>query len=311
MYTFQEVHEHTAGMGDTSNKTYWKVIHEDTLLWITYYSKGKLPEGTLPWVFDTWVELTDEQRKEVFKMKSISTDDFVKAKKMLDRVNIPEPLIFFGNCTATIPVHPEPTYKKGYEPVRLMDMQFATKTDCMKQEQGNNPMGYNLATATTISTPTMSDEAIQRQYLLKMLEEDNRHTWKEDTKYAELRKLFNIDAPTYPRTTQGLLDAIKNGKFTVDQEKLSAQQEWTDAGRSGWSDYDGDLDMDNDGPYDTFFGLTFTDLPKEDRKGYDLAVKDYELAMERTKRKIIISSPADGLAALEALEAWLPTGKAN
>lgn len=223
----------------------------------------------------------------------ITMEDFARAKEALTVANVPQPhYVSFGNCTeaATPPPH------------------ICTDADCMgcdfpKQEKGNNPMGYNQATATNI-TSSLSDEAIQRGYLLEHLKEDNQYTWKEDTKYGELRELFFINVSQVPKSGKELLDAIQHGKFTVDQKRLDAAAKHRQTGEIDDEFYDDDY-------YSLYYGITFTDYPKPDRKGYDAAVKAYELAVKQTERKIIVGTPAEGLAALEALEAWLPTGKAN
>lgn len=187
-------------------------------------------------------------------------------------------LIELGNCpTATTACTPI----SGYE----------------EQKQGNNPMRVTETSATVSVAAAVSDESKQRDYLLSELDEAVRYSWK-DSKYAELRKQFNIGTPTVPETPQALLDAFSTGAFTVDQKKVDRATKYA---KDGLEDED-----DSEYPGSRFYGITFTGLPVADRKGYDAAVAAYEKAKKDTKRAIIVGSPADGLTALLALEAWTP-----
>lgn len=196
----------------------------------------------------------------------------------------------FGNCTeaATPPT------------IFCYDTRWPTE-----QETGNNPMRYEQINATAVVTASPSDEALQRQYLLSQLQDYTRNSWRDNSKYSELRKMFFLDTPRHPENASDLLDAIKNGKYTVDEKKLAARKKYDETAEREEC-YD-----DSDEFYSVWFGVTFTDFPKADRKGYDAAVKDYEKVSKDTERKIIVGTPAEGLDALLALEAWVPAGKAN
>lgn len=208
-------------------------------------------------------------------------------------INFSDPFSF-GNCTSA----PTP-------PVSILhsDGAYYPPKD-YQQEQGNNPMRIETNSATAIVSAIKSDEAIQRDYLLDELRKLTDYTWK-DTKFEVLRELFNMDAPIYPRTSQELIDAFTNGKVTIDQTKVDANTKFF----AGVSD-DGYYDDEGCGKSSRFYGITFTDLPVADRKGYEAATAAYAKAQQDTKRTIIVSSPADGLAALVALEAWMPTQNA-
>lgn len=219
--------------------------------------------------------------------------DFVKAKNALERANVPESHFFWvdksitlGNCT-TAATPPWPVAKMDY---------------ILQQEQGNNPMRIDTVSANATVAAVKSDEAFQREYLLDELEKTSYDY--RDPKMKELAQLFNLNASDTPQGAQALIDAITGGKYTTDAKKLAAAAKFL---------ADETLDDEED-RYDDcaryvgslFYGLTFTDLPTPDRKGYDLAVKAYQKARLDTKRQIIVGSPADGLAALLALEAWMP-----
>lgn len=208
-------------------------------------------------------------------------------------VKPPLPPIQLGNCV----------------PAATPPQQFCTDEDCRgcdfpKQEKGNNPMRYEQVNATAVIAQSKSDEALQREYLLAQLQDYLRYTWKETSKDAELRKMFFLNTPHTPRYGKELLDAIKNGKYVVDEKKLAR-------GEATRLDQSYDEDEDDCGRYDLFYGITFTDYPKPDMKGYEAASEAFAKASKDTERKIIVGTPAEGLDALLALEAWVPAGKAN
>lgn len=204
-------------------------------------------------------------------------------------INFSDPFSF-GNCTSA----PTP-------PVSILhsDGAYYPPKD-YQQEQGNNPMRIETNSATAIVSAIKSDEAIQRDYLLDELRRLVDYSWN-DTKFTVLREMFNLDAPKYPKSSQELIDAFANGKFTVDQAKVDANAKLL--AKMTPEDY---YDDEGCGKADRFYGITFTDLPVADHTGYAAAVESYKKAQKDTKRTIIVSSPADGLAALVALEAWMP-----
>lgn len=175
-----------------------------------------------------------------------------------------------------------------------------------KQEKGNNPMRvtseYNTPIASASVINAKSDEAFQREYLLTELSVYDRN-WA-DPKFKELQKLFNIGTSNQPNGAEELIEKITKGQYKLDEKKMARLK----AAKANDSDYDDDCDCEYIG--DVFYGIIW-DGVQPDRKGYDAAIKEYDKAKADTKRKIIVSSPADGLQALLDLEAWLPTGKAN
>lgn len=178
------------------------------------------------------------------------------------------------------------------------------------QQEGINPM----KTSTTISSADISisappsDISKMRDYLISRLsEQTGRYEWN-DPKYSEFAEKFNLNAPKRPATSQGIIDAFKNGKVTIDQAKVDKQTKYFAARDGDFEDYEDDYD---NGITSQYFGITFTDLPVADRKGYDAAVVAYNKAKQDTKDTIMIADPVDGLAALKALQEWTPTGAAN
>lgn len=220
-----------------------------------------------------------------------------------ERNTKPQPwTISLGDCK------PAPTPLDPYN--NLSD--FIQVVSPKQQEQGNNPMYANKTTASynapfAVAGATIinakSDETGQREYLL---EELTQATCWHDPMNAKLRKMFNMDARTVPLSSAELIDAIKNGKYKVDQKKVDRNTAFfADDGDDG--DYEDRYDdMDN---YigQMYYGITFTDLPVADHKGYDEARKEYETFKRNVKRTIIVGTPAEGLAALISLETWTPS----
>lgn len=183
-----------------------------------------------------------------------------------------------------------------------------------QKQQGNNPMYNKTATSSidlTVQTsgPTKSDAMIQREYLLQQLAEMTRNSWDSDGWYSvtlsKLRKQFNIGASTVPSTSQEIIDAFKNGKIVINQKKVDAQTAFFAASEAEQDD------LWVSGIRDKYYGITFTDIPVENRKGYDAAVEQLNKLIESTKRKIMILDPLAGLDALTTLEAWTPTTAAS
>jgi len=156
--------------------------------------------------------------------------------------------------------------------------------------------------ATVILNAPPSDESSQRQFLLNELCEMTRYEW-QDKKVAALVKLYNLNAPKYPKTTQELIDAFKNGKVAIDEKKVALNAAYLNDDADEVSDR---YDDDDNYVGERYYGITFTDLPVADRKGYEKALGEYRKLVVDTKRKLAILSPAAGLDALIAFEAWMP-----
>lgn len=171
-----------------------------------------------------------------------------------------------------------------------------------------------MKTSTTISSAEIeisappSDASKMRDYLIGRLSDmTGRFEWN-DPMFSTLAKKFNLNAPKRPTTSQAIIDAFKNGKVTIDQAKVDKQSKYF-AARAADEDFDDD-DYE-DGITSQYFGITFTDLPVADHKGYEAAKEAYLKAKQDTKDTIMIADPSDGLAALKALQEWTPTGAAN
>jgi len=244
--------------------------------------------------------------KQEWSEMKLTTKDFNKAKRALEAASVPRnDFIIMDDL---VPSNPDPKLQERcqYWYNYLQDQSGAAKT------KGNNPMAYNNSpttanvSMTVAATAPKSDTQTQREYLLSRLDGlKSRYDSVPPKLCVTLRELFNLDAPGFPRKPQDLIDAITKGKFTLDQkriDKINARQEEYDEDESGYDAWDDEFVLG-------FF--KFTDLPKADRKGFDAAIASWESAAQATRDTIMTGDAAAGLAALQALEAWTPTGKPN
>ena len=165
-----------------------------------------------------------------------------------------------------------------------------------QKNEGNNPM-YNSYTAapTAAATIVTADPAqAQRDYLLDRARKVLRQL---DNNLFTMFGRFKKDRP---ETAQQLIDAIKNGKYTLDEKKLKYLEAQSDL-----YEYD---DIDECG-YGPFYGINFTDFPGFDRDGHSKAEKELEAAFTALKDIIAIKSGDDALTALQAFEKWEPSNK--
>lgn len=173
--------------------------------------------------------------------------------------------------------------------------------------KGNNPMSTYKTTATSTDVslniaPAQSDSSKARDFLMSEFDNLTRYEWR-DEKRNSFAKLYNLNSPTVPRTSQEIVDAFKNGDVLIDQKKVDKQTAFFKA-RDNDEDFDEDYESEIGSRY---YGVTFTKLPKEDRKGYDKAIEAYDKMKTDTKRKLAILDPEAGLEVLTAFEAWQPT----
>jgi hypothetical protein len=182
-----------------------------------------------------------------------------------------------------------------------------------QQEVDNTMYTTTKTTANTLAinidanhAAVKSDVQSQRDMILQTLK-DEFGSWR-DPKISELRNMFNLNAPERPKTFAAMVEAIKAGRYTVDQKKIDKHIQ--DLSEEYGYDVDAeDFDMDDHIPF--WYGVTFTDLPKADQKGFDAAVKAWERAKKEAQEDIMVLEPAQGLAALRALRDWKPVGKSN
>lgn len=175
--------------------------------------------------------------------------------------------------------------------------QFFGYDACIKQE-GTTPMRYTdnsaIATASVATQPT--DASVTRDYLLTRLAK------ADYPKYREFRKLFNLYVDNTPKTYKEMIDIIKSGTYTLD-EKITKR---VDAAQADFDEVEGDEDLNFVSPWGPLYGIVWPG-PKSDQKGYDAAVKENGTRYTAAKDAIMVGTAAEGLAAIQAFEAWTPT----
>lgn len=187
------------------------------------------------------------------------------------------------------------SFYKEYLQEEKKKMDYITLTDgtaiTLNGWQMYAPQNANCPPEKTVEKETaMTYEQNTRDYLLRRL--DTVH-------YALARKLpgqFNLYVNNTPKTYKELIDAIKGGKYKLDEKRIARLE-----------DCDDDDHCYSDGAFD---GIIW-DGPQPDTIGYKAAVKALDAAAVDAKDIIMTSDPKEGAAALKALGAWTPTGAAN
>jgi hypothetical protein len=172
------------------------------------------------------------------------------------------------------------------------------KVGCEIKQEGKTPMRYNETNAYASVSAPKSDIAVQREYLLARLND----AWYP--KERQLEQFFNLYADNTPKTYKDMIDAIKNGKYTIDkkiEKNLETHLEDTEDDEFGGELYWGPL-----------YGIIW-DGPKIDRDGYNKAREAARVEKTKANDIIMTGDGTAGLAALQAFEAWMPTAetKAN
>jgi hypothetical protein len=149
---------------------------------------------------------------------------------------------------------------------------------CIKRNNKMNHMQIDVNAMPAIPT----DEK-QREYLLDRLSQID---WQKD---KEIDKAFNIVDMDPPKTAKEMSDRITSGLYVIEgldktpDEKFSWCENWTH-----------------------FFRWRDPSKPK-DKAGAQKAREALEALLKTTKDTIVIKSPDEGLTALQALDAWVPT----
>lgn len=103
-------------------------------------------------------------------------------------------------------------------------------------------------------------------------------------KINDFRKLFGLVDDKSPDTATALVDRIQAGKFILSDETK------------------------NKPTYDPDRYIRWRDpAVKEDKAGFAAAEEAFEKAKQDTRDTIVIGTPAEGLVAVKALDAWAPT----
>lgn len=133
----------------------------------------------------------------------------------------------------------------------------------------------------------MSENERQKNYLSNSL---SNSYWNKD---ADLMREFNLNGVQPPQSPKEFVDFIKDGKFKFVKNGLNDDGTWRD---------------DENHPYfgsgNIYQFINWIDPDKTpDYEGYREASKKMGEAKTKADRKIVVGTPADGLAALEEFEA--------
>ncbi len=157
------------------------------------------------------------------------------------------------------------------------------------------PSGFPSPTKQEEKATTMTDhDANARRHL-----QDRLYTVTYN-KRGKLDLLFNRYVDNTPKTCKDLIDAIKNDKFKLDEKRINLLE-------ARREDSEDEYCFTYNDPFD---GIIW-DGPQYDEKGLKAAKEELDALKTKTTDVIMVGTPAEGLAALQAFEAWLPEGKAN
>lgn len=166
------------------------------------------------------------------------------------------------------------------------------KVEPCKKQEGKTPMRCD--SNVTISAPAQkSDVQVSRDYLVDRLDSYSF----EYGQMLKFRGIFNLGVDNTPQNFKDLIAAITGGKYTIDP-KAQAKLDANDADGSDFFEYRG-----------PFYGIIW-DGPKADVAGYHAAEAEFHVQKKKAKGIVMTGTPADGLAAVEAFEAWMPVGPA-
>lgn len=273
-------------------RTEWR-IHRymyDEAIYILY-RKAANPEDTC-WMWDEWLDASKEERQQWFKqqkpitMKNMTATDIMtkfdnynnfQEKLARDLLAHNEPVLTW-NKYETIPC--TPYHANEEKPMRAL---CSSTTPAPLQLTGIAVTGSIEASKTDTQT--------QREYLLERHREIDASTrWGGIN--GKMTEAFAIHIDNRPKTAKELFDGITSGKFTLKADEAARQEIF--AAKHGREDFD-----------DIFDAVDWGGL-KPDRAGYEAARDKAIDDLKAAKDTIMIGSPSDGLAALQALEAWTP-----
>lgn len=113
------------------------------------------------------------------------------------------------------------------------------------------------------------------------------------------REMFHLNSCSQPRYYKDLIDAIKNGEYTINEKAAKEADE-------GWGDHQEDPD-EYWYSFNVFHGIDFTKFPKPDWKGRDKALVELRAEYQRVQDIIAIYPAEEALKAVQDFEKWLPS----
>lgn len=161
-----------------------------------------------------------------------------------------------------------------------------TKNKKMRDYYDECESGVNVCVSPTVAVNTADTSAQdQRSYL-----RDRLHSLYYE-KYNELEKQFGLVDDDSPTTAKEVVERIQAGKYMLPKDEDNKNDKKKDL-------------------YSILYGhgknvIRWRDPDlKEDKEGFEAAAKTMKAEWQKAKDTIVIASPADGLEALRAFEAY-------
>lgn len=248
-----------------------------------------------------------EARKKLYKQYKLECErdmpisklDFDRACSALKTANVPGPYQVICEPVSDINHYHGFTVCNGSS-INLADIpctvtaQPATSKSYWYNQPANKEKEENLMSLTyaTKIAPTAyaavnaapSDTQTKIEYL-----KSRARDVKSDLDEA-LTKQFRLYQNAGPRTADELIDAIKAGEFTFDEEKKAQADKY-------FKKYGGD-------GYGILYAMKFNNFPGPDREGYDTAKKALLAEYQKIKDIINIKDADTALEAIQAFEGW-------
>lgn len=162
------------------------------------------------------------------------------------------------------------------------------------KKKDTNPMRYDsvtVAPAINIEAKAAPDaDAVKRKYL-----NDRLYMVRGNFRNA-MQDKFNYYGSAAPKTYKQLIEKITKGEFKLDEKRTKKIDFYVE---------------DNDWYGNSFDGIIWTGEGAPDRDGYNAVIELFEVEYKKTQDTVAIGTPAEGLAAIQALEAWTPPAVAN
>lgn len=212
------------------------------------------------WLTETNIDLEEEK---------LSMEDFMKAKKALEKANVPMTDFYVSEEYAFNMF--TPTYTS------LVPLSYGTTPEgccgTAPTPKEKEKKMYNFDTDCCNSAPA-NPELVAKDYLVGRLFD------AKDRKYSAAYEAFGLTIDNRPTTPKDLVERITSGKFVIKT----------------------DMEI-----YKTHYPMDCIEWRdpaiKKDRPGFEAWEKLLNTAHLAAKDQIMIGTPADGLKALQAFEA--------
>lgn len=163
------------------------------------------------------------------------------------------------------------------------------------EKEGENPMLKSVTAAPTAIASITAESDTQKK--VDYLNDRARKVFSDIER--TFRQMFHLNSSSQPRYYKELIDAIKNGEYTIDEKAAKdADEKWQDHVEypdEYWHDYN------------AFYGIDFTKFPKPDYRGREKALEELRAEYQRVQDAIAIFPAEEALKAVQDFEKWLPS----